>query len=48
MKTYKVKIGYTMEFEVTAENRKEAEEYAWFEYDQQDTEPKMKIKEIKK
>ncbi len=35
MNKYKVKISYTVfNMEVTAKNKKEAEEYAWFEFEQ--------------
>jgi len=50
MKRYKIKIGFTVSFEIFAENKKEAEECAWFEFDQiqQDGDMiKMDIKEIK-
>jgi len=47
MKKYKVEIGYKVEFEIIAKNKKEAEEYAWFEFDQsQPHEPELEIKEV--
>jgi len=48
MKKYKVSIGYTVTFEINAKNKKEAREFAWFEFDQsQPYEPKIEIKETK-
>lgn len=48
MKKYLIKIGYTVKFDIAAKNRKEAEEYAWFEFDQsQPHEPEIEIEEIK-
>jgi hypothetical protein len=48
MKRYKIKIGYIVKFEINAENKEEAEELAWFEFDQsQPHEPEIDIKEIK-
>lgn len=49
MKKYKVKIGYEVSFMINARNKKEAEEYAWFKFDQsQPYEPEINIEEIKK
>jgi len=47
MKKYKVKIGYEVEFEINADTKKEAEEYAWFYYDQAMPEPEIEIVEVK-
>ena len=49
MKKYKIKIGYEVSFEINAKNKKEAEEYGWFEFDQwhKENDVEMDIKEIK-
>lgn len=48
MANYKVKIGYTVEFNIKASNKKEAEEIAWFQFDESAPyEPEIEIKSIK-
>jgi hypothetical protein len=46
MPKYRVKIGYQIEFEVTAKDKKEAVEYAWFEFDESQPQPEIDIQEI--
>lgn len=47
MKRYKVKIGYMVEFDINAKNKKEAEEVAWFEFDKSSPhEPEIDIRRI--
>ena len=48
MKKYKIKIGYMFETEIYAENKKEAEEEALFEFDVNHPPETIEIKEIKK
>jgi len=48
MKKFKVEIGYSVSFTVIAKNKEEAEEFAWFEFDQTEPhEPEIELKEIK-
>lgn len=47
MKKYKVKIGYVATFDISAKNKKEAEEYARFEFDQTQPHDEIEITEIK-
>lgn len=48
MKKYKVEIGYFVKFEISANNKKEARELAWFQFDQSAPhEPEIDLQEIK-
>lgn len=48
MRRYKVTIGFMTEQEISAENKKEAEEMAWHYYDQDPPDIEIEVKPLKK